>query len=144
MKAYRFGLDGWGLLLFVAIMVPNILWGLLAGEGDLLMQPTAVPVLDMVVSAAQVLTIAGMLCLRRREEPAYKPWGPLIFAVAYLLMWALYGLGIVHPAVPLGLAVFPCAAILLHLIRRYNIITLVPATLFAAGHVLSAMINFVF
>lgn len=143
MKKYCFGFDWRGLLLFALIMLPNILWTLLAGEGDLLMRPTATPGLDMAVSICQVLTIAGMLCLRRRDMPPLKLMGPLLFVAAYLLMWILYGLGMTHPAVLLGLAVFPCAAILLHLIGRRNIPALLPASLFTVGHAVSTLINFI-
>ena len=143
MKKYCFGFDWRGLLLFALIMLPNILWALLAGESDLLMRPTATPGLDMAVSICQALTIAGMLCLRRRDMPPLKTLGPLLFVAAYLLMWILYGLGMTHPAVLLGLAVFPCAAILLHLIGRRSIPALLPASLFTAGHAVSTLINFI-
>ena len=143
MKKYRFGFDSFGLLLFALIMLPNILWTLLAGEGDLLMRSTTTPGLDMAVSICQTLTVAGMICLRRLDMPSAKPQGSLLFVAAYLLMWALYGLGMTHPAVLLGLAVFPCAAILLHLIGRRNIPALFPAILFTVGHALSTLINFI-
>lgn len=143
MKKYRFGLDRRGLMLFLLLMLPNILWALLAGEGDLLMRPSVTPGLDMAASVCQALTVAGMLCLLRRDVPPGKPLVPLLLMAAYLLMWALYGLGAAHPAVLLGLAVFPCAAIIAHLVGRRNMVALIPAALFAVGHTLSTLINFI-
>ena len=143
MKRYRFGFDPWGLMIFALILLPNILWALLAGEGDLLARPTATPGLDMAVSVCQALTVAGMLCLRRCDGPPGKLLPPLLLTGAYLLLWALYGLGAAHPAVLLGLAVCPCAAIVLRLVGRRNIPALIPAVLFTAGHALSTLIHFV-
>lgn len=143
MKRYRFGFEPWGLALFALIMLPNIVWMLVAGENDLLMQPSVTPRLDVVVSISQILTVTGMICLRRCERLPFKPLWPLALVAAYLLMWALYGLGVNHALVLLGLAVLPCAAILVFLAGRKNRIALIPAAVFAAGHVLSSFINFV-
>ena len=143
MKLYRFGFDPWGLGLFVLIMLPNVLWMLLAGENDLLMQLSATPRLDALVSVCQVLTVAGMVFLCRRDTPPVKPLWLLVWLFAYLLMWVLYGVGLAHPVVLMGLAVFPCAAIVIFLLQRRNFLTLIPAVLFAAGHIVSSLIRFV-
>ena len=144
MKRYRFGFDPWGLGLFALIMLPNIAWMLLAGEDDLLLRPSVTPTLDGLVAICQALMAAGMVFLQRRDVPAARSFWPLPGVAAYWLMWALYGLAATHPTVLIGLAVFPCAAILTFLARKRNWLAAIPAAVFSAGHLLSVLINFVF
>lgn len=49
MKQYRVGLDAWALLLFAAVMLPNVFWFAFPAPNDILRQTSKTPVLGAAV-----------------------------------------------------------------------------------------------
>lgn len=146
MKNYRFGFDGWGLALFLVVMLPNLLWFAVPAPNDVLRRESVTGGLDAAASAAQVL-FAAALCLvvnRERQELRMTPCivGCESCVLLYYAGWAAYYAGAVGPLVILLLTVPPCAAFLLFAVDRRNFVALVPAGVFAFCHVIHSVVNF--
>lgn len=82
MKKYKFGFDIWGLLLFFAIMIPNVIWFALPAPDDILRADSVTGTLDAVASVCQVLMVAA-LCICKNIECRKLRLTPLILAVIF-------------------------------------------------------------
>ena len=72
LKKYKFGIDTWAIWLFAVIMLPNIIWALSDLPNDILKSETLTPVLDNIMTIAQVLAILS-LCLIKNRETQNRP-----------------------------------------------------------------------
>ncbi len=133
LKNYRFGFDIWGLLLFVAIMIPNFIWFAIPAPNDILRGDSITGTLDTAASICQVLMIA-ILCVvanRERKKMGVTPFivGMFICLALYFISWIIYYLGITNTVVVLGLTVPPCLAFLFFAVDRKNLMTVIPITI---------------
>ena len=144
---YRFGFDVWGLILFLLVMLPNFIWFAVAAPNDVLRAESVTPVVDMIASVCQVMTVA-CLCFVINQERSKLRFSPLVIAamacvVIYYIGWVSYYSGIVNAWVILLLTIPPCLAFILFAADRKNL----PAVLFATGfticHLIFAMMNFI-
>ena len=147
LSKYRFGFDVWGLILFLLVMLPNFIWFVVPAPNDVLRAESATPVVDMIASICQVLTVA-CLCFVINQERSKLRFSPLVIAavicvVIYYIGWALYYSGIVNAWVFLLMTIPPCLAFILFAIDRKNL----PAVLFAVGfavcHLIFAIVNYI-
>ena len=146
MKRYKPGFDGWGLLVFLLIMLPNFVWSSLPAPNDVLRRESVTPVLDAAASVCQVLFV-GALCAvvsRERERPRLTPpvRGCIACGLLYYLGWGLYYAGIVHPAVILLLTVPPCLCFFFFALARKNYIAMLPLAGFTVCHLIYGIVNF--
>lgn len=146
-RQYRFSLEGWGLLAFLLVMVPNFIWFAVPAPNDVLRRDSVTPILDGIASVCQVL-FAAALCLAANRKRERLRLTPLISAAIacgalYYTAWILYYLGIVNPAVILLLTVPPCLCFLFFALDRKNYIAAVPAAVFAVCHLLCSYMNFI-
>ena len=146
MKKHTMGFDGWGLLLFAAIMLPNLIWMLLPAPNDVLRTPSVTPVVDGIASFCQMLMVFCLCFIRRVDEKPTR-LSPMLWCVIgcvllYWVAWAAYYLGFIHTGVILCMTLLPCAAFLLYLTDRRNLFGLVPAVLFTLCHLIFAIANF--
>ena len=147
LSKYRFGFDVWGLILFLLVMLPSFIWFVVPAPNDVLRAESATPVVDMIASICQVLTVA-CLCFVINQERSKLRFSPLVIAavicvVIYYIGWALYYSGIVNAWVFLLMTIPPCLAFILFAIDRKNL----PAVLFAVGfavcHLIFAIVNYI-
>lgn len=143
----QFGFDGWGLALFLLVMIPNFIWFAISAPDDPLRAASITPTVDAVGSVFQVGMVAALSCLVNRDSAKLRltPW---IVAAAgccllYFLCWAIYYGGITHGNVLLGLTVFPCLAFLLFAADRKNSVALLLGTGFTVCHVIHGVVNFI-
>ena len=146
LKKYTMGFDPFGLCLFAVIMLPNFWWMAHPAPNDVLRVESATPVVDMMGSICQVAMVFG-LCFIRRVDTKPLRITPLMVAalvcvLVYLAAWGCYYAGIANALVILLLTLVPCAAFILYLVDRQNIIGLIPAALFTLCHVIFAIVNF--
>lgn len=146
-KPYRFGFDVWGLLLFLLVMLPNIIWFAVPAPNDILRAESVTPVVDVIASICQVLTVA-CLCFLINEERSELRFSPLVIAAvicvsAYYLGWALHYSGIANSWVILLLTLPPCLAFILFAADRKNLPAVLFASVFAVGHLIFGVVNFV-
>ena len=67
LNKYRFGFDVWGLILFLLVMLPNFIWFVFPAPNDVLRAESATPVVDMIASVCQVLTVACLCFVIKLE-----------------------------------------------------------------------------
>ncbi len=143
-KKYKIGFDIWGLLLFLIIMIPNIIWFAVPAPNDILRVNSITKAVDTVGSVCQVLMIILLCILIHKERNKTKL--PLITAVViscllYFVSWVFYYLGITNVFVILGLTIPPCLAFLFFAIARKNMIAIIPISVFAICHLIYATEN---
>lgn len=147
LKQYRFGFDFWGLLLFLLVMLPNFIWFAVSAPNDILRTESVTPVVDVIASVCQVLTVA-CLCFLINEERGKLRFSPLVIAavaciVIYYLGWILYYIGITNPWVILLLTIPPCLSFILFAVDRKNLPAVVFATAFTVCHLIFGVVNFI-
>ena len=147
LSKYRFGFDFSGLVLFLLVMLPNFIWFAVPAPNDVLRSESATPIIDIIASVCQVLTVA-CLCFVINKERSKLRFSLLVIAaviciVAYYIGWGLYYSGIASDGVILMLTIPPCLAFILFAADRKNL----PAVLFAIGfavcHLIFAIMNFI-
>ena len=143
---YRFGLDVPALCLFLIIMVPNFLWFAVPVPNDVLRSDSSVPLLGGIGTVAQVISIMALCFIRHQSVGRFRfvplVWVVLVLCGAYYGCWGLYYAAVVHWSVLLGLAIFPCAALLCYAILRKNYPVLVPLAVFTICHVSETVVRF--
>ncbi len=147
MKNYKKGFDFRALILFAAVMIPNLLWFAFSAPNDVLRAESVTPAIDTAATILQVVTVAALCFIvsaNSRGERLWNAWAVLSAAVCglYYVFWMVYYLGIVTLPVLLGLCLFPCAALILFAVSRNNYIALVPAVGFTVLHTLFTVYNF--
>ena len=147
LSKYRFGFDFSGLVLFLLVMLPNFIWFAVPAPNDVLRAESVTPVVDIVASVCQVLTVA-CLCFVIHKERGKLRFSPLVIAtmvcvIVYYIGWLLYYTGIVNVWVILLLTIPPCLAFILFAADRKNHPAVVFATAFAVCHLIFAIMNFI-
>ena len=143
---YRFGFDPWGLLLFLLVMLPNFIWFAFPAPNDILRTQSVTPVVDIIGSVFQVLTVAGLCFIIHKERSKFR-FSPLVVATiaclaAYYIGWASYYAGITTPWVILLLTLPPCLAFILFAIDRKNLPAVVSAVGFTVCHCVFGVVNY--
>lgn len=147
LKKYRFGFDIWGLLLFMAIMIPNFIWFGIPAPNDVLRADSVTEIFDTAASVCQVLMVMILCTLinREREKISMTPLiiGVFICCILYYTSWVMYYFGLTNAAVILGLTIPPCLAFLLFAVDRKNRIAVIPITVFTICHLVYGIVNFI-
>ena len=146
LKHYRFGLDPWGLLLFLLVMLPNFVWFAVPASNDILRTDSATPVADAIGSVFQVLTVA-CFCFVIPKSRSKLRFSPLIVATIicvaiYYIGWVLYYTDNVSPTVILLLTIPPCLAFILFAADRRNLPAVVLAAGFTVGHLVFGVVDY--
>lgn len=147
-KKYKFGLDIWGLLIFLIIMVPNFIWFAVPAPNDVLRAESVTPIIDGIASVCQVIFVAALCIVKRRDVERLKAT-PLIVMMAlsvalYFVGWLFYYMGVTNPLVILLLTIPPCGAFILYAADRKNIVAMIPTIGFTFCHIIYGAINFIF
>lgn len=145
-KRYKFGFDIWGLLLFLAIMVPNFIWFAVPASNDVLRIESATATLDMVASVFQVIMVAALTLLVNpaRKKPMPRPLfiGILAAILFYFVGWVFYYSGVASAIIVIDLTIAPCLAFILFCIARKNVVALDSAAVFTVCHLIHGVVNF--
>lgn len=147
LKRYQFGFDIEAMLLFLAVMAPNLIWFAVPAPEDILRAASVTLTVDAIGSVCQAAMIGTLLVLLRRErEP--RLLSPLKAAslacvLLYYVGWALYYTGLTAPLVILLLTLPPCLSFLLFALDRKNALALFFGTGFTVCHLVFAIVNFV-
>ena len=146
MKKYRIGLDIWGLLVFLIIMIPNLIWFAVPAPNDIYRGDSTTETVDAIASVCRVLMVAA-LCFLRNVESKKLRISPFIIMAAgccllYFASWIAYYAGIVNAFVILGLTIPPCLVFLLFSIDRKNGIAIILTLAFTVCHLIYAAVNF--
>ena len=128
-------------------MLPNFIWFDIPSPNDVLRAESVTPVVDVIASVCQVLTVA-CLCFLINEERGKLRFSPLVIAAVvcvafYYLGWALYYSGIANSWIILLLTLPPCWSVILFAADRKNLPAVLFASVFAVCHVIFGVVNFV-
>lgn len=147
LKKYRFGFDIFGLLLFLLVMIPNFIWFAVPAPNDVLRAESITPIIDGLGSVSQVVFIAAICILIRKDVDKIRLSKLIILSLAmvitYFVGWILYYSGIVNPIVIALLTIPPCMAFIIYTIDRKNIVATIPAIIFTVCHVIYGVVNYI-
>ena len=148
MKKYKFSFDAWGLALFLLIMVPNVIWAAIPAPNDILRQESVTPLIDIIASICQVIMIAALCLLIRKDMPRITMrskwlWICTTSIIIYFICWVLYYSGVTEKHILLSLSIFPWISLITYEIDRKNWIALIPTLVFTVLHIIYALLNFV-
>ena len=147
LKKYRLGFDIFGLLLFILVMIPNFIWFAVPAPNDVLRAESITPIIDGIGSVSQVVFIAAICILIRKDVDKIRLSKLIILSLAmvitYFVGWILYYSGIVNPIVIELLTIPPCMAFIIYTIDRKNIVATIPAIIFTVCHVIYGVFNYI-
>lgn len=147
LKKYRFGFDIFGLILFLLVMIPNFIWFAVPAPNDVLRTESITPIIDVIGSVSQVVFIAAICILIRKDVDKIRLSKLIILSLAmvitYFVGWILYYNGIVNPIVIALLTIPPCMAFIIYTIDRKNIVATIPAIIFTVCHVIYGVFNYI-
>lgn len=145
-KRFRIGLNGFGVVIFAAVMVPNVLWYYFPAGNDPLRIPSTTVLLDTIATVFQAVFVF-LMCLfvdRLAEKPTGRHPGILAaftLVLLYGISWLIYYFVAVNMAVILALAVLPCLAFLAVEWACQNRLAAVPTVIFLVLHTVSTVIH---
>ena len=147
LKKYRFGFDIFGLLLFLLVMIPNFIWFAVPAPNDVLRTESITPIIDVIGSVSQVVFIAAICILTRKDVDKIRFSKFIILSLAmvitYFIGWILYYNGIVNPIVITLLTIPPCMAFVIYTVDRKNVVATIPAIIFTVCHVIYGVVNYI-
>ena len=139
MKKISFNI--YGLLLFLMIMIPNIIWFIVPAKDDVLRVESVTPWMDHVASIFQTIMILCLCFISKKQEKKYGLLS-VICVMLYFISWILYYCSVVHISVILAMCVFPCLAFIFYEIKTRNWLALIPTLIFSALHLAHGILNF--
>ena len=145
-RNYRISLDIWGLCLYIAIMLPSLVWLCIPAPNDILRNGTETLALDRVSFFVQVLTVAAVCLVINRtfHQPVnhFIAMGIALSVVVYLFGWIAYYMGFVGVPVILILCISPCVAFLFQTWGKRNGLGFLLALLFLVLHTIRGILNY--
>lgn len=149
MKKYKIGFSIKGLIEFLLVMVPNIIWEIYPPANDVLStNSSSIAAVNIVMSISQWIMMALLILLRRTAVDSKVADKMCVSASAvclgiYYVCWICYYLEVVSPLMLLGMAVLPCCFFSLFILWQKIYIVLIPTAIFSALHIGVTCINFV-
>ena len=145
-KKYKMGFDIWALVLFIAIMIPNIIWFAIPAPNDILRTESITKAVDMIASISQVVMLVAWCIVinteREKRNVTRFIMVVIINCVLYFICWMFYYIGICNAGVILGMTIFPCFAFLFFAIDRKNNIAIIPISIFTICHLIYGLVNY--
>ena len=132
----------YGLLLFLIIMLPNIIWLIIPAKNDILKNESITPQIDTIASVFQIIMVI-CLCFSNRKHCNKFNLPTLICVALYFVCWIFYYCTITNIAVILGLCVFPCLSFIFYEIKIKNWIAFIPTVIFSVLHLSYGIINYI-
>ena len=147
LKKYKMGFDIWALVLFIAIMIPNVIWFSVPAPNDILRTESITKIPDTIASISQVVMLVA-LCIFINTEWKKRNVTRFIVAVIincalYFICWIFYYIGISNAAIILGMTIFPCLAFLFFAFDRKNNIATIPISIFTICHLMYGVVNYI-
>ena len=143
-RRYKIGFNLYGVLLFAAIMLPNVIWAFVPAENDVLRSESVTPALDIAASVFQFLTVAAVALIVYGTFKSGKI--PFIIALiptaAYYVCWAIYYFAAPYGALLVFMAVLPCLALILYALFEKNYVGAALGAVFMILHIVSTCLNF--
>ncbi len=139
MKKIRFNI--YGLLLFLIIMIPNIIWFIVPAKNDILRIESITPLIDNIAGILQGMMILCLCFINKKQENKYG-LSSIVCVALYFISWILYYCSIANIAIILAMCVFPCLAFIFYEIKTRNWLALIPTLIFSVLHLVHGILNF--
>lgn len=114
---------------------------------DVLRVESFTPIIDGIGSVSQVVFIATICILKRKDVDKIRFSKLLNLSLArvaiYFMGWIQYYSGIVNPIVIILLTISPCMEFILYPVDRKNVIATIPTVIFTAWHVTYGIVNYI-
>jgi hypothetical protein len=147
LRKYNLGFEWRGLVLFLAVMVPNFIWFAIPAPNDILRADSLTPEINSIATVFQIAFVVCLCLLMRVDQNPFCLNRTTKCTVAsvllYYVCWALYYQGVTGAAVILGLTLFPCIAFLLFAVDRRNTVAMMLIVLFTACHLAHTFKHFI-
>lgn len=146
-KKYRFGVDIKGIILFLIIMIPNIIWFMIPASIDPLRRESITQSVDTVAQVFQIIMVAALGGIKnlecKKDIKGKAGYAVITCIILYYFGWILYYLGIVNAIIHLDLCIAPCMAFILFACIRKNAVAFLSAIGFTVCHVIYVFVNFI-
>ena len=146
-KKYRVGFDVWGLIVFLLVMLPTLIWSAFPAPNDILRAESVTGAVDTVGSICQALMVCALCMLIRKDRQGLRLSKPIaaavICCVVYFACWICYYQGMTNAAVVLGLTLPPCMVFYCFALERKNGIAMIPIAVFTVCHLVYGVVNFI-
>ena len=143
---YRIGIEWWGLILFLVVMIPNIIWFKVPAPNDIMRQESRTPRVDKFMTVFQAMLIITLILLKNVKAVSVHPAYIVLIGlslISYYTGWIIYYRGISNAFIHIVLADAPCLAFILFAVLKKNLPALTSGVLFTATHTYFAVVNFV-
>ena len=132
MKNIKF--NGYGLLLFMLIMIPNFIWFAIEAPNDILRIESITPTIDLIASIFQIIMVI-CFCFTKNKNNKIGI-SSLITLFLYFFCWVFYYFGVVNSIIIIGLCLFPCLSFFAYGFKIKNWIAIIPTFIFTVLHLL--------
>jgi hypothetical protein len=148
MTNYKIGFSKKGLIGFLLVMIPNIIWAVWPPTNDILANNKAAnPVYDVVINVCRWAIVALLVFLINKagNENNRLPFCASTFClIGYYIAWGLYYAGNTSPWLfVIGLAASPSLFFIFMGLWLKNYPALLPGLVFAIIHVAVTYTNFI-
>lgn len=139
MKNYNIRFSLKGLIAFVIIMLPNIIWMIKPPGNDFMSSNSStIDFLNISMVVSQWIMIIGLIMLCRTEAARSNHVFvivSLLCAGIYYVLWVCYYLDKVRPLMFIGMAVFPCCYFIAFILWQKIYLLLIPTIIFSILHI---------
>lgn len=139
-----FSFDWRGLVLFLLIMIPNLIWFACPAPDDVLRHTTDHKILDSIMSVTQIAMVVS-LCIsgKQTKQNSWQRYATiLLFVLLYYGFWLLYYQATTNAMILWGLTIFPCLAFLLLARAEESKLALFLTILFTICHMVNTFLSF--
>lgn len=139
-----FSFDWRGLVLFLLIMIPNVIWFTCPAPDDVLRHTTDHKMLDSIMSVTQIAMVVS-LCIsgKQTKQNSWQRYATiLLFVLLYYGFWLLYYQATTNAMILWGLTIFPCLAFLLLARAEESKLALFLTILFTICHMVNTFLSF--
>lgn len=147
MSKYKFSFSITGIILFICVMIPNIIWAYYPAKNDFLRTASITPKLDMLTSAFQFVLIAIICTVKSTDNKVSRlKWilnvVMVVSIICYYGSWFAYYADSAHFIFIFLLSATPFLIFGCYIIKNKLYIAFLPLVLFSIGHILFAFFNF--
>lgn len=135
--------DWRGLVLFLLIMIPNVIWFACPAPDDVLRHATDHKMLDSIMSVVQIAMVGSLCISGKQKRNSWQQYTTIfLFVLLYYGCWILYYLTAANAMILWGLTIFPCLAFLLLARAEENRPALFLTILFTICHMANTFLSF--
>ena len=144
---YEMGFSIYGIIIYLLLMLPNIVWQIFPPINNLLLIDTvSYPILDIFEWIFRILIILFLIFLINKDKTKNKTsyiGVAIAFLAIYYITWLLYYFGIVNPwIIILGMGITPVFYFSFAGLWLRNYLLLIPSLIFGIVHMIISILSY--